>query len=102
VLLQVSSYLRTSGEHVSAAERLASRLGQGGLRGVQPVEFGPEACPDRAAVEATDSEGTYWMFGYAVWPDLTILVSISRTDHLEDAAWAFDAARSIRRARGRG
>ena len=56
-------------------------------------------CPDYSAALATDDEGYAWVYLYAVWPDLAIMITVSRNgaDSMEYDNWAFDAIRSLTR-----
>lgn len=99
VLLQISSYLRTAGQQVSARERLNDRLAIGALANITHEKIGPKDCPDVAAASGVDEEGISWFYCYAVWEDLTVFVTISGSiEELKiSGGWAFNALRSLRR-----
>jgi len=99
VLLQLSSYLRIEGKQVNAEQRLHERLKKESLKDVTYENIGPNDCPDVAAASGTDEEGIRWFYCYAVWPDLTVFISISGTieDLKKSGKWAFNAVKSIRR-----
>ena len=99
LLLQTSSYARFEGEPISAQDRLQARTARESLSNLAIEKVSIPDCPDHAAVAGTDQEGCRWVYCYAVWSDLTILITISGTpQELEDnASWAFKALRSLRR-----
>ena len=100
VLLQTSSYTRTEGKQVSANERLKARLAKENLSDVKNGNVSINSCPDCASMSGIDDKGCHWLFCYAVWQDLAILVTISgQPDELaQNGAWAFDGLKSILRA----
>ncbi len=57
-------------------------------------------CPDYASAKGVDNEGCVWVYAYAVWDDLALMITVSGDEQdLEDTEnWAFAAVRSIRRA----
>lgn len=103
-LLQVSSYIRLEGPQVPAAIRLDELLSRERVRVITRNVSAKVDCPDWAAALAKDDEGVNWFYGYAVWPDLCIMVSVSGSPHELASAgtWAFDALRTLHRRRGGG
>ena len=99
VLLQLSSYLRIEGEQVNAKQRLNERLKKESLKNVMYENIGPKDCPDVAVASGIDEEGIRWFYCYAVWPDLTVFISISGTieELKKSGKWAFNAVDSLRR-----
>ena len=99
VLFQSSSYSRNEGKQISASHRLKARLASEALSDVKEESFSIPSCPDCAAASGVDAEGYRWLYCYAVWPDLTILITISGPPQelKEKGSWALDAVRSIRR-----
>lgn len=99
VLLQLSSYLRIEGEQVNAKQRLNDRLRKESLKNVTYENIGPKGCPDVAAASGIDEEGIRWFYCYAVWPDLTVFITISGpVEELRKFGnWAFNALNSLRR-----
>lgn len=97
--LQLSSYVRERGDQVSAEERLAERIRQGGQW--RRIQFDEKAHLDRqvAAAVTRDEEDCTWTHIYLVWPDLTVYATVSRPRDEPPTAeqWAIDALRSIRR-----
>lgn len=96
VLLQVSSYPRTEGTQVSAAERLRQRMEQ------TPGEWEAFEVPqtkfsDVAGASTTDDQGDCWIHVYMTNPHLAIYATISGPSgrlKLENL-WAIEALRSI-------
>lgn len=101
VLLQASNYTRAEGQQVSANERLKTRIANENLSERMVVNISIPSCPDCAAMSGIDDQGCRWLYCYAVWPDLTILTTISgRPDELaKHGAWAFNGLKSITRAK---
>lgn len=99
VLLQTSSYRRTSGETIPASDRVKARVSQERLSNVEMLPFDIPGCNDVAGFRGLDSDGLSWRYIYAVWPDVTILATVSgKEDAIErEGGWAFDAIRSITR-----
>jgi hypothetical protein len=97
VLLQLSSYARIEGKQVSANDRLKVRLAKENLSDMKIENISIPSCPDCAAMSGVDDKGYRWLFCYTVWPDLTILTTISgRPDELaKHGAWAFVGLKSI-------
>lgn len=100
VLLQLSSYARIEGNQVSANDRLKDRLNAENLSDPKIESISISACPDCAAMSGIDDQGYRWIYCYAVWPDLTILITVSgrQSELAKHGAWAFDALKSIHRA----
>ena len=99
VLVQTSSYLRDEGQQVCSSDRLKARLAREALSEIREENISIPSCPDCAAASGIDTDGYRWLYCYAVWPDLTILITISgRPQELkEQDKWALDALRSLRR-----
>ena len=86
--VQISSYRRSSGEQISARERLAARISRGGPPDLSPLAIAlPYA--DYAAAIGIDDEKTTWLYVYVVWPNVTLLVSLSgpRESVLDERSW---------------
>lgn len=94
-ILQISSYSRVEGEQTSAMERLDKRLKQENLLNVKPENISIPSCNDVAIVHGTDSKGIIWIFCYAVWPDLTILATISAPSD-DKIEWALTSIKSLK------
>lgn len=86
--VQISSYRRTSGEQVTARQRLTARIARGGQPALSPIAI-PLAHPDTAAAIGTDEEDITWLHVYITWPSLTLLVTLSgrREEVLNDGSW---------------
>lgn len=99
VVLQTSSYRKENGEPVSAMDRMQGRMDGERLDGAEIVEFSINGCSDVAAFRGTDAEGVLWFYVYGVWPDLTVLFTVSgrQNDVTQNGDWAFEAVRSTRR-----
>lgn len=99
VLLQISSYGRVKGNQLSARERLVARVAGESLSDLTWDVIKPEACFDVASASGKDSVGCSWIYCYAVWPDLSVFLTVSGPDKSMDAEgeWAKNAVRSIRR-----
>lgn len=96
-LLQASSYARDSGVQLSSSKRLASRLSRGELVDHRDFAVDISGCADVAAASGVDEEGAHWIYVYAVWPALTVLITISHPDaEIPESAWPFQAIRSLR------
>jgi len=100
-LLQLSSYRRMEGEQVTANERLLSRLKQENLKKVKILAEPVIDCPDIASAEGMDHEGLWWLYIYAVWNDLTILITVTdqRAGILKRVTWVSEAIKTIRRGK---
>lgn len=97
--LQVSSYRRTSGEQVSARERLVARIARGEEPILSPFAI-PLPHPDYAAAIGTDSEDVTWLYVYITGPKLTLLVTLSgqRDAVLNERSWLRRALASVQPA----
>lgn len=86
--LQISSYRRSSGEQVTARERLAARISRGGQPALSPVAI-QLPYSDYAAAIGTDDENVTWLYVYVVWPSVTLLVTLSgsREALLDERSW---------------
>jgi len=100
VLLQLSSNARVEGKQVSANDRLKSRLVKENFSDLKIESISIPSCPDCAAMSGIDDKKYRWIYCYAVWPDLAVLITISgRPDELaKHGAWVFDGLKSISRA----
>jgi hypothetical protein len=100
LLLQLSSYSRYEGVQVGAAERLDALLKREPLSDVSTSFLMAVDCPDYASVKGVDNERVFWVYAYAVWDDLALMITVSGDERdIEDAEnWAFTAVKSIRRA----
>jgi hypothetical protein len=100
-LLQTSSYARIEGKQVSANERLKARFEKEKFSDVKIEDVSIHSCPDCAAMSGIDDKGYRWFFCYAVWPDLTVLTTISGQPHelAEHGKWAFEALKSLKRGK---
>lgn len=86
--LQISSYRRSSGEAVTARERLANRVSRGGKPDLVSIGIAlPYA--DYAAAIGIDDENITWLYVYVVWPSVTLLVTLSgpREDLIDERSW---------------
>jgi len=100
LLLQMSSYSRSTGQQTSARDRLMARLERERLSNVLSENIPITSCPESAAASGYDEQGCRWTYCYAVWPDLTVFASISgQTPELgEQSKWAFRALESMERS----
>lgn len=100
LLLQLSSYSRLDGAQVSAAERLDALLKRQPLTGVGVESSLIVKCPDFASAKGVDDEGCVWIYAYAVWDDLALMISVSGKEHefAESGNWAIASVRTIRRS----
>lgn len=95
-LFQVSSIRRESGEQVSAGARLAARLARDTHQDVVNVRIEIVGCPDLAAASARDGENVYWLYTYAVWPDLTVFMTASHPERPPGThGWAMETLHSL-------
>jgi hypothetical protein len=101
LLLQISSYARTEGPQVNAADRLAQRM----AKTVQPWnvwarQMHPDTTVDQATAEYLDENGLLWIYTYLVWPHLTMLATISgpEEESRNQDSWASHSISSIRLA----
>lgn len=97
LLLQLSSRVRFEGAQVSAAARMHARLQKEGWREAHAVLVRIDACPQVAAFAARDKEGEYWLFIYAVWPRVAVLITLAHPfSDVTRESWALAAVRSLR------
>lgn len=94
--LQISSYRRSSGEQVTARERLAARISRGGQPALTPITI-QLPYSDYAAAIGTDDENVTWLYVYVVWPSVTLLVTLSgsREALLDERSWPRRAVSQI-------
>lgn len=99
VVLQASSYKRENGEQVNATDRLQQRMKSESLNRTEVIEFTIGDCSDVAGFRGIDAEGVVWFYIYCVWPDLTVLFTVTgKEDDLSgNGDWAFEAVKSARR-----
>lgn len=86
--LQISSYRRSSGEQVTARERLAARISRGGQPALSPIAI-QLPYSDYSVAIGTDDENVTWLYVYVVWPSVTLLVTLSgsREALLDERSW---------------
>lgn len=99
LLLQVSSRARLSGTQVSAETRLTALLAREPLLAATPLTSVTVPGCDFAACKGLDQLGMAWVYAYAVWPDLSIMVLASgrERDMADQEGWVYTAIRSLRR-----
>jgi hypothetical protein len=99
LLLQVSSYARNEGVQVNAAERLADLFKRQPLAKYSLGASIEIDCPDFASTTGIDENHFVWFYAYAVWDDLTIMITVSGNEPelMDNNNWAFTSVRSIRR-----
>jgi hypothetical protein len=68
----------------------------GELRSVRIVPLALTGCEDVAAAAGLDDEDTAWLYVYAVWPNVSLFVTISHPRELPERSWALDALHSLR------
>jgi hypothetical protein len=93
-LLQLSSFVRNSGEQVSAKERLSERKQRGGKWKSFDLPRVVDGC-EAAAASTVDDHGTTWVHAYLVWPWLTVHATVSRQGDLSACEWAWEALSNI-------
>ena len=98
VLLQLSSHIREHGNQVGALARLASRLEQCGARIVEHQLLATAIDGDVASALVEEDDGTFWLYAYVVWPELSVFATVSgpSADDVRDS-WACESVRSLRR-----
>lgn len=99
LLLQISSHRRFHGAQVNAANRLRAFLERQPLVSVSPIpDVSVESC-DFAACKGLSDDREVWVYAYAVWPDLAVMITVSGDAQLvnDHENWAFTAIRSLRR-----
>jgi hypothetical protein len=94
-LLQLSCFVRETGDQVSAQDRLAARMGASLNWSLFELPRRPADC-EVAAAKTIDVEATTWVHAYLVWQWLTIYVTVSQKADLQHCDWAWDALASIR------
>jgi hypothetical protein len=99
LLLQLSSYIRTQGDQLTASARLNDRIrkdphGWTAFDG----RLHPDLSIDQATAQFVDDNGLFWIYTYLVWPHLTILATVSGSSaeitRLDN--WAMRAVTSIK------
>lgn len=97
LLLQLSSYQRTTGDQVSAAQRLQDRIDKtsSNWRWVFETPCRDQAA-DQAVAERFDGEGL-WLHCYLVWPHLTVYATLSgaEAEVQNGSSWARVALSSV-------
>jgi len=99
LLLQLSSYIRTSGEQVGAEERLKDRMAKRAQDWtILETKIRTDSAVDEASAKFTDADGVTWMHSYLVWPHLTIYATIAGpAEQVSDPDnWSVCALKSIR------
>jgi hypothetical protein len=99
-LLQITSYIRSSGLQVTATERINETRQRTDFLADDRAPRLSIDCPDIASASGIDSEGVEWHYYYFVWPDLTIFVTVSgRPNTLPDqSGWIIYALNSLKRS----
>ena len=99
LLLQLSSFVRESGEQISAEKRLADRM----VKEKQEWEIvsivsRPSGNVDVAGGQTKGPNGTIWYHIYLTWPHFTIYSTISGPGNelSSEERWPFLALRSIK------
>jgi hypothetical protein len=98
-LLQLSSYLRSTGEQISAADRLQDRISKTAADWqLWSTSIYPDSSADQATAEFVDERQGKWVYTYIVWSHLTILAVISGPKTQVDDAqnWALKALRTVK------
>lgn len=98
LLLQLSSLRRSEGRQIKAIERLHDRLTRESRTEREAVTLAASS-PDRAGALFVDDKGFQWVYYYLVWPDLTVLATISDQSGNKELlkSWASRAVESIKR-----
>ncbi len=101
LLLQVSSFFRSEGAQIGAAERISALLKRQPLLDMSLDCSLAVDCPDYASAKGVDEHGSAWVYAYAVWPDLALMITVSgdEQEFMDENNWAFAAVRSIRRGK---
>lgn len=97
--LQLSSYKRTHGKQVSAAQRLHDRMLECKEEWlVWSANVHPDGDVDQATGEYVDANGVTWLHSYLVWPHYTIYATLAIPKGIArvDADWALNGVASIR------
>jgi hypothetical protein len=97
VLLQLSSYLRESGNRVSAGDRLSERIARHNERWRTYKLSGFPDAPDKAAAQYTGDDGNVWIHIYLVWHHLAVYATISGPEDMlrKRDNWALETLRTI-------
>jgi len=99
LLLQLSSYLRDAGEHLTAKNRMKERIAKNAQTWrVWDERLHPDLSGDQASAEFVDKDGVLWVHSYLVWPHLTVYATISGPEKLarDQYNWAFQGLESLR------
>ena len=97
LLLQLSSYLRESGDQIGARDRLRARQDRhaGNWQDVES-KICLNSSPDQASAEVVDDDGVVWLHTYLVWPHLAIYATISGpSNQVRRDNWALDVLNTI-------
>jgi hypothetical protein len=97
LLLQLSSYQRTTGDQVSAAQRLQDRIDKTPSDWRRVFErLCRDQAADQAVAERFDGE-SLWLHCYLVWPHLTVYVTLSGAvkEVQNPSSWARAALSSL-------
>lgn len=99
-LLQLSSKSISTPVSIQAAERLDQRAQRDGYQVVRRVCDIQIVGADFAAAILRDDEAVEWLFAYAVWPDLSLLITLTgfRTPLTLGSDWGLQSIISVRRA----
>ena len=99
LLLQLSSFSRNEGAQVGATERLSALLKRQPLLDVSLGSSVAVNCPEYSSAKGVDEQGCVWIYAYAVWPDMALMITVSgdKQELMDEDNWAFAAVRSIRR-----
>lgn len=97
-LLQVSSRARFGGDQIAAKARLEELLAREPLDAVSVLTAVTVPTSDFAACKGTDQEGVIWVYAYAVWPDLSIMILASgdAREMANEGNWVYEGIRSLR------
>jgi hypothetical protein len=94
-LLQISSFVRESGDQVSAEDRLRARMQDGSGWSSFSLPAQPSGC-EAAAAKTAGEDGTTWVHAYLVWPWIAIYITVSRQGDPQVCHWVWDAVASVR------
>lgn len=99
LLLQLSSYIRSQGEQLTARDRLKDRIAKHDQQWQRwEAKIYPNLTVDQATAEYIDNDGLLWVHSYLVWPHLAIYSIISGPEDLVRRGdnWAIQSLKSIR------
>ena len=99
LLLQLSSYIRSQGEQLTARDRLKDRIAKHDQQWQRwEAKIYPDLTVDQATAEYIDNDGLLWVHSYLVWPHLTIYSIISGPEGLVRLRdnWAIQSLKSVR------